>query len=47
MNGWVSEVRRQGRAVVIAVIASGLAIIGVGLASSLPVALALLTAERK
>ncbi|HTV99819.1 MAG TPA: MFS transporter [Streptosporangiaceae bacterium] len=41
-TGWVGRVRRQGRAVIIAVIVWGLAIIGFGLASWLPAALALL-----
>lgn len=41
-TGWVSQVRRQARAVTIAVIVWGVAIIGFGLASWLPVALALL-----
>jgi MFS family permease len=43
-TGWVGRVRRQGRAVIIAVIVWGLAIIGFGLASWLPAALALLAA---
>ena len=41
-TGWVSRVRRQGRAVIIAVIAWGLAITGFGLVHWLPAALALL-----
>ena len=41
-TGWVSRVRRQGLAVIIAVIAWGLAITGFGLVSWLPAALALL-----
>jgi transmembrane secretion effector len=41
-TGWVGRVRRQGLAVIIAVIAWGLAITGFGLASWLPAALVLL-----
>ncbi len=41
-TGWVSRIRRQGRAVIIAVIVWGLAITGFGLVSWLPAALALL-----
>lgn len=40
--GWVPMVRRQGRLIVLAVVAWGLAIAAFGLSSSLPVALALL-----
>ncbi|MGI8794536.1 MAG: MFS transporter [Acidimicrobiales bacterium] len=41
-TGWVSRVRRQGRAVVIAVVAWGVAIAGFGLAKWLPLGLLLL-----
>jgi MFS family permease len=41
-TGWVGRVRRQGRAVIFAVMAWGLAITGFGLVSWLPAALALL-----
>ena len=41
-TGWVSSVRRHGRAVLIAVAAWGAAIAGFGLTDSLPLALALL-----
>jgi MFS family permease len=41
-SGWVGRVRRQGRAVIFAVIVWGLAITGFGLVSLLPLALALL-----
>ncbi|MBV9382363.1 MAG: MFS transporter, partial [Streptosporangiaceae bacterium] len=41
-TGWVSRIRRQGRAVIIAVVVWGLAITGFGLVSWLPAALALL-----
>jgi MFS family permease len=41
-SGWVGRVRRQGRAVIFAVIVWGLAITGFGLVSWLPLALALL-----
>jgi MFS family permease len=41
-TGWVGHVRRQGRAVTVAVIVWGLAIIGFGLTPILPAALALL-----
>jgi MFS family permease len=41
-TGWVSRIRRQGLAVIIAVIVWGLAITGFGLVSWLPAALALL-----
>jgi MFS family permease len=41
-TGWVGRVRRQGRAVILAVVAWGLAIAGFGLVSWLPAALALL-----
>lgn len=42
MTGWVGRVRRQGRAVIVAVVAWGLAITGFGLVPWLPAALALL-----
>jgi predicted MFS family arabinose efflux permease len=41
-SGWVGRVRRQGRAVIFAVIVWGLAVTGFGLVSWLPLALALL-----
>ena len=41
-TGWVGRIRRQGRAVIFAVMAWGLAIAGFGLVSWLPAALALL-----
>jgi MFS family permease len=41
-TGWVGRVRRQGRAVIIAVVVWGLAITGFGLVAWLPAALALL-----
>ncbi len=41
-SGWVGRVRRQGRAVILAVMLWGLAIAGFGLVRSLPLALALL-----
>lgn len=41
-SGWVGRIRRQGRAVVIAVVAWGVSIAAFGLARSVPVALALL-----
>lgn len=41
-SGWVAGIRRQGRAVVIAVVIWGVAIAGFGLAPSIPVAVALL-----
>src|ERR1700733_7382416 len=41
-TGWVSRIRRQGRAVLIAVIVWGAAIAGFGFVSSLPAALVLL-----
>jgi MFS family permease len=41
-TGWVGRVRRQGRAVIIAVVAWGLAITGFGLVTWLPAALVLL-----
>jgi MFS family permease len=41
-SGWVSRVRRQGRALVVAVVVWGLAVAAAGLAHSLWVALALL-----
>jgi MFS family permease len=41
-TGWVSRIRRQGRAVIIAVLVWGAAITGFGLAHWLPAALALL-----
>jgi hypothetical protein len=43
-TGWAGRVRRQGRAVTIAVIVWGVAIVGFGLTSWLPAALALLAA---
>ncbi|MGH3441726.1 MAG: MFS transporter [Nitriliruptorales bacterium] len=43
-SGWVSTVHRQGRAVLVAVIAWGAAITGFGLTSWLPLALVLLAA---
>jgi MFS family permease len=43
-TGWVSRVQRQGRAVIVAVIAWGLAITGFGLVHWLPAALILLAA---
>jgi MFS family permease len=41
-TGWVSRIRRQGRAVIIAVVVWGGAIAGFGLVSALPVAIVLL-----
>lgn len=41
-TGWVADVRRQGRAVVIAVVVWGASITAFGLVKSLPVALVLL-----
>ncbi|MBO0747006.1 MAG: MFS transporter [Acidimicrobiaceae bacterium] len=41
-TGWVTRIRRQGRAVIVAVMVWGAAIAGFGLVSSLPVALILL-----
>jgi MFS family permease len=41
-TGWVGRIRRQGRAVIIAVLVWGAAIAGFGLVDSLPVALVLL-----
>jgi predicted MFS family arabinose efflux permease len=41
-TGWVERVRRQGRAVIIAVVVWGLAIAAFGLVAWLPVALVLL-----
>ncbi len=42
LSGWTARVHRHGRAIVLAVVAYGLAVVGFGLSPTLPVALAFL-----